>query len=280
MIRIAALLTTYNRKEKTLRCLTSLYSLKMPDSMILDVFAVDGGSSDSTPEAIGTSFLDVSVSVHPGLFWAGGMIQAWKDALASGVPFDYFLLVNDDTVLLPDCMRSLLHAEGLYPGGIYVGATYDPDTHEYSYGGRILKNPGSMNADMVPPSDKPQPIDMGNANIMLVSKTAFEKLGMLSNEYTHGIADYDYTMRAVRNGVPVVLAAGWCGECIDDHGDSWLPQTAPLSDRLRYLYSPKGLAYREYLFWVRRFFPGHYVVSALKLWMKTLFPILWENYKI
>ena len=277
MNRTAVLITTFNRKSKTLGCLRSIRALKGENCF--GIYVVDGGSTDGTVDAVRAFDPDIHVSSHPGLFWAGGMIQAWKDALAGGAPYDYFFLVNDDTVLLPDCMRSLLGAEGLYPGGIYVGATYDPDTHKYSYGGMKLKKPGSMKADVVLPSDSPQAIDMGNANIMLVSGTAFEKLGMLSDAYTHGIADYDYTLRAVSNGVPVVLAAGWCGECKDDHGDSWLPQTAPLSDRLRYLYSPKGLAYKEYLFWVRRFFPGQYVVAAVKLWMKTLFPVLWEKFK-
>lgn len=276
-MNIAILITVFNRKETTLKCLRSLNVLEQENHY--EVFVVDGGSSDGTIDAIHAYDSEINVSVHPGLFWAGGMIQAWKDALASDKAFDYYMLINDDTVLLPGCLKSLLDAEKYYPCGIYVGATCDPDTHEYTYGGLRLKRQDSMNADVVMPSDFPQLIDMGNANIMLVPKGSFEVLGFFSELYTHGIADYDYTLRAVRKGMPVVLASGWCGECKNDHGDNWMPQTSSLRDRIHYLYSPKGLAYKEYLIWVRRFFPKQYLPAVLKLWLKTLFPILWEKCK-
>ena len=79
-----------------------------------------------------------------------------------------------------------------------------------------------------------------------------------------------------RAGVPVILATGYCGLCQDDHGNPWKPQNASLKSRIDYLYSPKGLAFREYMHYVRKFFPKDAAGLSIRLWMKTLFPFLWE----
>lgn len=276
MNRIAVLITVFNRKDKTLACLSDVYSLSRSEGDIIDVFLVDGGSSDGTPQAVAEAFPDVKVEVCDGLYWAGGMRRAWNEALATGKNYSHFLLVNDDTRLYSGALSSLLYAESSFPGGIYVGATKDPVTGTCSYGGHCLQVPGHEKSFMCIPDGNLRKIDLGNANIMLVSHDAYEKLGILCDAYTHGIADYDYTLSAVNKGIPVVLATDYCGECRDDHGKSWRAQNSSLRERVKYLYSPKGLAYREYMFYVRKFFPKDVFPIWMKLWAKTLLPFLWD----
>lgn len=278
-LSIAILITVFNRKEKTLSCLRSIYAQEGFKDYDIDIFIVDGGSDDGTPEAIKEEFPEVHVSIHEGLFWAGGMRQAWKEALEFRQDYDYFWLLNDDTTLYPYCLRSLMAAEKEYPQGIYVGATCDAKTKEYSYGGIKLYNRNYSRGYIVIPNGLLQTIDMGNANIMLVSRSVFDVLGPFCTVYTHGIADYDYTLRAVNKHIPVFLAPNYCGECTDDHGNNWIPQSRPLKDRIKYLYSPKGLAYKEYLYWIKTFFPKEYFSAKLKLWGKTLFPFIWQRFK-
>ena len=273
---IAVLITVYNRKGKTLSCLKDVHSLLKSEGDIIDVFVVDGGSTDGTPQSIAESFPDVSVEVCKGLYWAGGMRRAWDMALNAGREYSHYLLVNDDTRLYPAALRELMHAESCFPGGLYIGATKDPVTGCCSYGGRYLMRTGHEKSVMCLPDGNLHRVELGNANIMLVSLDAFKRLGGLSDAYTHGIADYDYTMTAVESGIPVVLAAHYCGECRDDHGNSWLGQITSLKDRISYLYSPKGLAYREYMYYVKKFFPKDLLSLKIKLWVKTLFPFLWE----
>lgn len=276
---IAILITVFNRKEKTLACLRSIYEQEGLSDYDIDIFIIDGGSKDGTPEAIKAEFPDVHVSIHDRLFWAGGMRQAWKEALDYRQEYDYFWLLNDDTTLYPQCFRALIDTERKFPNGIYIGATCDSKTKNYSYGGIKLKERNCSKGDIVIPNGQCQQVDMGNANIMLVSHKAYDQLGTFSTIYTHGIADYDYTLRAVNKNIPVILAPNYCGECTDDHGNNWLPQNRPLKERIRYLYSPKGLAYKEYLHWVKTFFPKEYYNAKLKLWGKTLFPIIWQKLK-
>ena len=274
--RIAVLMTVFNRKVKTLACLRDLYAMIRPEDVGMDIFLVDGGSSDGTVDAVREAFPEVKAEVREGLFWAGGMRRAWNMALESGSEYSHFLLVNDDTGIFPQALSLLAEAEEAFPGGIYLGATADPRTGKCSYGGRVLLSPGHEKSRLLIPDGTLQKADLGNANIMMVSREAFGRLGILSVSYTHGIADYDYTMSAVRAGVPVILATGYCGLCQDDHGNPWKPQNASLKSRIDYLYSPKGLACREYMHYVRKFFPKDAAGLSIRLWMKTLFPFLWE----
>lgn len=276
---IAILITVFNRKEKTLSCIRSIYAQDRIEDYDIGIFIVDGGSKDGTPEAIKAEFPEVHVSVHEGLYWAGGMRQAWKDALNNQQAYDYFWLLNDDTTLYKHCLLSLIEVEKNVPGGIYIGATCDASTKEYSYGGLKLYNRNYSKGYKVIPNGNYQEIDMGNANIMLVSHLAYSMIGILSDKYTHGIADFDYTLRAIDLGIPVFLASNYCGECINDHGSRWIPQSTPLKERIKYLYSPKGLAYHEYLLWIRTFFPKEYYSAKIKLWGKTFFPIIWTMFK-
>lgn len=276
---IAILITVFNRKEKTLACLRSVYAQGHITDYDVNIFVVDGGSKDGTPEAIKSEFPDVHVSVHNGLYWAGGMRQAWRDALTYRDGYDYFWLLNDDTMLYDICLESLIEMEREVPDGIYVGATFDPMTKKCSYSGIQLFNRDFSKGIRIIPNGHCQDLDMANANIMLVTRHAYGILGPLCSVYTHGIADYDYTLRAHDKGIRVVLSPGYCGDCLYDHGDNWLLQSTSLNARISYLFSPKGLAYDEYLHWIKVFFPKEFHRARFKLWLKTLFPIIWQCLK-
>ena len=52
---------------------------------------------------------------------------------------------------------------------------------------------------------------------MWVPKEVVNKIGPLAEGYVHGVADYDYTLRARKAGLPVLIAPGYLGSCTDDH---------------------------------------------------------------
>lgn len=284
MAEIAVLLTCFNRKEKTLKCLEDIFLQKRELDIHLDIFVVDGGSTDGTPETILKKYSDVHVSIHPGLYWAGGMRMAWHEAVQRKL-YDYFWLINDDTHLYSDCLNELLMADdfalSVYKrNGIYLGSTKDPITNEFSYGGRkLLSKDSNQVTKVIPDGESYQSCDLGNANIMLVSKDVYNQLGGFCERYTHGIADYDYTLRANRAGIPILVSPNYGGECVNDHGVNWQPQSASLKSRIAYLYSPKGLAYKEYLYYIKKFFPKSYYASMTKLWLKTFLPSIWTRFK-
>lgn len=284
MIQIASLLTCYNRKEKTISCINDVLNQINNDNVNIDIYVVDGGSTDNTPDAIKSTFANVNIKICNGLFWAGGMREAWKEAI-SQKEYDFYWLINDDTHIYKDCLKELIETHifsvnhyGM--GGIYIGTTVDPLTKTFTYGGRKLVTSNKSKSVKIIPNGKDYQIcDLGNANIFLVSKDVKNKIGILSSKYTHGIADYDYTLRARKEKIPVLISKKYNGECINDHGKNWKPQKTSLKQRISFLYSPKGLAYNEYLYYIRTYFPDEYLAIKTKLWLKTLFPFLWSLFK-
>jgi len=51
-MEIAVLITVFNRKEKTLSCLKSLFNQKLDKKITLKVFLTDDNSSDGTADAV------------------------------------------------------------------------------------------------------------------------------------------------------------------------------------------------------------------------------------
>lgn len=278
-MRIAVLLTVYNRREKTLACLGRLAMQVLPEQVKLAVYLTDDNSVDGTADAVARSYPNVNLLRGSGsLFWAGGMRNSWKAALKGN--YDYYLLLNDDTLLRTDAISSLLSVAVHYAGipSICVGATCDT-TGKLTYGGRMLLSKYALKSKMVHSTRDVQDCDLGNANIMLVPAPVVSRLGILSDVFTHGIADYDYTLRARRAGFRVLVAPGFLGECENDHGRNWASAAMPLKKRIAFLKSPKGLAYHEYLYFIRSHFPYSLPATLLKLWLKTLFPGIWDSFK-
>ena len=283
--QIAVLLTFYNRKQKTLDCLHSFFKAKKPEGYDFTFFLVDDGSTDGTSEAIKEKYPYVEIVKGTGnLFWAGGMRLAWKTAVKRK-KYDAFLLLNDDVVLFSDFLQKILETEAYSLSqrnktGIYSVATIDNRTNITTYGGYKLKtNHLLVKSELLTPIDVPQQCELTNANILWISKETVDEIGIFDERYTHGIADFDYSMTAVKKGIPVYLAPGFGGICFHDHGNPWKAESVPLKDRIAYLKSPKGIAYEEYLYYIKKHFPMFLPYSFIMLWMKTLFPFFWDKLK-
>ena len=278
MKQIAVLITCFNRKEKTLACLKDIYAQEKPEDYTIDIYIVDGGSTDGTPQAIKDSYPNVNLKVCQGLYWAGGMRAAWEEAVQNK-EYDFFWLLNDDTHLYTNCLTECLKADDYATRtygkqGVYIGSTQDPQTLKLTYGG--INQEGKW---IIPDEKHYTECKLGNANIMMVSNSVYKTIGGFCKEYTHGIADYEYTLRAVMLKIPVIVLPTYGGTCENDHKATWLPQSTPLKKRIAYLYSPKGLAYKEYMIYMKRFYPHQIFKMKCKLWLKTLFPFIWEKFK-
>lgn len=284
--KAAVLLTCHNRKDNTLACLSSFFEAELPDNYHFDVFLTDDGSSDGTNQAVKKKFPTVKIIQGNGsLFWAGGMRLAWSTALEHD-NYDAFLLLNDDVVLKNNFLNNLMETEKYAIArngkkGIYSGATIEQESRKTTYGSsKIRKNHFIVKYDLLSPTEQPQSCEITNANILWVDKSVVNKIGILDQRYTHGIADYDYSLKAYKKGFPVYLAPNICGICQNDHGNNWKSSTASLKERIAYLKSPTGLAYNEYLHYIRKHFPMFLPYSFIMLWMKTLFPFLWDKFKV
>lgn len=280
MQRIAILLTCHNRKDKTIEALKNVYkSHSLVKSEIdLEIYLTDDGSTDGTSKAVSTNFPKVNILEGSGnLFWAGGMRNSWREAVKGN--YDSYLLLNDDTLPYENLFLELnltnkYCLENFAQRGIYIGSTVDPKTNQISYGGAIITNRFMAKSKRVLPNrQNPLNCDLGNANIMLVSKEVVEKIGILSDDFIHGLADFDYTLMAKKSGLPVLITANYLGECYNDNTSPYINyHTLPLKKRIEILKSPIGLDFNSNLHYMRRNFPLRLPFVFLAGYLKVLFP--------
>ena len=142
-MRAAILITCFNRKDKTLSCLKSIYTQAKVKDLSLTIYLVDDGSSDGTSNAVSSTYPEVNILFGDGnLYWNGGMNLAWRAAIKGC--FDYYIWINNDIEMVSDAFRVMFEA---YHSGytssttkpVVVGCFYDPDSGHHAYGGFLVK---------------------------------------------------------------------------------------------------------------------------------------------
>jgi len=255
---ICALMTCFNRRAKTLACLNALDVAAAHAQARIHAVVLDDASTDGTAEAVRARYAWAEVEAGDGsLFWCRGMARAMSIGMQQ--QHDFYLWLNDDTLLRPDaisrlleCERSLRQLHG--HACIVVGSTVDDVTQVFSYGGtRRASFWLPMRFVPVPPTGEPQRCDAMNGNIVLMSAEVARRVGPLDPRFEHAMGDTDYSLRARRKGVGVWVAPGVHGSCSDNpRQDTFLDRSLPLRQRWRRMMGRKGLPWRSWLVLTRR----------------------------
>jgi GT2 family glycosyltransferase len=215
---IAVLMTCHNRKDTTIACLERLMSQKNTNNVKMKVYLVDDGSTDGTSNAVKKHFPDTIVLNGDGnLFWCGGMRLAFDAALKE--KYDYYLWLNDDSMLFKNAVQTMIETSRygqtkLGKTCIIVGSMQDSQTNKRTYGGSKKGrwwNPLAF--EPIEPSDNPEDCDVFNGNCVLIPDIIARTIGNLNTEFTHGLGDYEYGIRAKKNGFHSLIAAGFIGTC-------------------------------------------------------------------
>lgn len=258
MTTLAISLACHNRREKTVACLQALDGLMASHDPRIHVFLCDDGSTDGTAAAVRARFPEVRILSGDGtLFWNGGMRVAFGAALAAG--YDFYLWLNDDTVLDTDALARLLaaHREMAASGpgeGIVVGSTRDREGRT-SYGGLVRTSRWRpIRFRRVVPGDRLLPCDTMNGNCVLIPAAVARRLGNLDAGFVHSMGDNDYGLRASRLGIPIRVMPGYAGTCVNDATvrGSFKDSSLPLAVRWKKLVSPKALPPGAWLVFCRR----------------------------
>jgi len=274
-IKIAVLLTCHNRVNQTLSCLTALYQNKLPCGCKLDVHLVDDGSEDGTGIKVKTTYPEINLIMGDGnLYWNGGMRLAFLYAMRQ--KYDYYLWLNDDTILYPDAMKIILKNSFSFPEKerirtILVGSTLDPRSHRQSYGG--LKKGGlftPLNFKKIEPSDMLKRCDSMNGNCVLIPQYVASLVGNLSSEFTHSMGDIDYGLRATKKRIFCRLSTGYAGVCAQNAKPRWSRGDISLNKRWIEICSPKGVPPREWLIFTRRHAPFLWPLYMIRLYLRRL----------
>ena len=236
-MKIAVLMTSYNRAETTLRALGAFQNAAK--GVNCDMFLVDDASPDRTGAKVRESFPKVHVIDGTGqLYWARGMRLAWETAAKFG-DYDFYLWLNDDVALRPDVFSNVFsdytslnttHPKSLT--SVIIGACSEDATEtQCSYGAKDVKD------ELIVPNGTLQLADgWFNGNFVLVPKAVCEKVGMISGDYTHARADYDYAERLKAANIPFYCSSQYVGVCHNDFDEKM--RCKSLCQRIKLLWRP------------------------------------------
>jgi len=257
--RICVLMTVYNRCDVTLRCLSRLFlQAGLNQLFSLKVILVDDGSVDGTSNQIREEYPDVEIVSGTGrLYWNGGMCLAYEFAKRHAP--DFYLMLNDDTILREDAIQHALETyrvRCLGPGeeGVIVGATLDPSSNRTSYGCRRRNSTWHpFRFDVLDPGGVVEACDTFDGNFVLINNAIVERIGFLDRAYIHRFGDTDYGLVATSKGIKIWLCPDYVGVCArNDPSLDWDSARYTLRQRLSKLFDVKGMPIFESLHFCRK----------------------------
>lgn len=265
----------HNRKEKTIRCLDELHRQNgIGSDFNINIFLTDDGCTDGTSQTVKKQFPDVNIVHGDGsLFWNRGMNVAWKEA--AKYPTDYYLWLNDDTILYKDTIsRLLVNSEKYNDTSIILGSTCDTETKsKITYGGLdCLRNTVYSKTDFLP-------CFYMHGNIVLIPENVFKAIGYNDVYYRHSLGDHDYGLMAQKKGINVLVSPGVYGEC-DVHTDvaKWKNPNYSIKERWDALFKPTGQNPFEFFYFRRKhfgFIPA--CRTFITMFIHILIPSMWKK---
>ena len=277
-IRLAVTMTCKDRKNTSIKCLNKLFLQDM------DVYLVDDGSSDNSGQEIKKIFPNVVIFIGNGnLFWCGGMRIAYGNALKKG--YDYYLWLNDDTMLFSNGIKTMLETSiflynKIKKMAIIGGSLKDEENNKLTYGGKTFRGFFFKTILPVKPEDKPKPCDLINGNCVLIPRAIAEKIGNLSTEFIHAAGDFDYCLKAKKHDFCCWITRGFVGNCsINFYKGLFKNKNIEINERLKKLKSDvyvkrirDSLTFTKYYggaLWPLSYFKILIKMSILRIWFSV-----------
>lgn len=199
----------WNGKDDTLECLASLKKLDYPNYVIV---VVDNGSIDGSASAIRAQFPEVTmIENRENLGYARGFNTGLQYAYEEGA--DYFLILNNDTIVDPQAVSELVKAAhgrkkiGFVTGKVYwyakpellqtAGRHRDPD----KLAGRHI---GSGEVDHGQ-CDKEQEYDFVDDIFLLVNREVYETVGGYDSHFFLYFEETDWCARVRKAGYSILF---------------------------------------------------------------------------
>lgn len=255
-------------------CLQALFDQKgLNEEFTIEVFLVDDGSTDGTSEAIQAQFPEVNIIQGDGnLYWNRGMYLAWKTA-ANIKDFDYYLWLNDDTFLFENAFKVLFKEN--FINAVVCGTTKSKLGKNPTYGGYVTPI-----QKLVFPNGGFQKSDYCNGNCVVIPRNVFISVGYLDYTFQHALGDFDYSLRARKKGIEIIVAPEFIGFC-ESHTISpkWQSNSLNFIERLKNLYTPLSGCYppEYFIFEKRHNGLALAIVHVISTHLRAIFPKFWKQ---
>lgn len=209
--RCTVIILNWNGKKFLPACLSSLRQQTLRD---LDILLVDNASQDDSVAFVTREFPEVRIlQLAENLGFCRPNNLAIEDALARGSEF--VLLLNNDTIVAPDCLAHLLAAmddpnvAAVCPKIFfadppdtlwYAGADFNLWTSRSTYRGWKQKDQGQY--------DQRQTITQATGCALLVRASAIKEVGLLDERLWAYVEDLDWSLRFLRRGYHLAYEPG------------------------------------------------------------------------
>ena len=216
--KICIIIPTYNRWNYLKELLASIYHQSIADAIALIPIVVIDGSTDGTMDQMKQEFPQVPVILGTGnWWWSRSVNEGGKYAISKYHP-DYILLLNDDSIIQPNYIQTLLDAYNTLKGPAVIGSISVSDTqpHLVSFAGikKVdwwkLKTHHYYKA-FTPlnemPTDGLKPTYALNGRGIFASAAIFSSLGFLNaKDFPQYGSDDDFAQRAWKKNIPVYIS--------------------------------------------------------------------------
>lgn len=202
------ILVNYNGYEDTIECVKSLEKVTYRSYKII---IVDNDSNDDSIDNFNRKLDDcIIISSKENLGFAGGNNLGIKYALSNNA--DYILLLNNDTIVESEFLNNLVklveddQSIGIVGGKIYY---YDNPTIIWYAGGKLNSYTGKTKHIGINEMDRGQydsiyETDYVTGCMMLVSRQAIEKAGLMDENYFLYYEETDWNIRIKNNGFKIM----------------------------------------------------------------------------
>lgn len=192
-----------NRRDDTLACLTSLAESTWPRNHVV---VLDNSSTDGSVEAIAAAFPEVEiVRLNDNRGYAGNNNVGIALALERGA--DWIFVLNEDTVLAPDCIAQLVAAGTTEPGTGIVGPLvyhFDEPQIIQSAGGELTPRWEAVHIGQNQPDSgqfaTTRPVDWISGCAIMVRREVIEAVGPLDERFFYYWEETDWCLRAREAG--------------------------------------------------------------------------------
>lgn len=274
-MKLAVIMTCFNRAEKTKNCIERLLlsASRSKKNVELQIFICNDGSTDST-EKILSQFGPVVTEIKGtgNLFWARGMAAALEEA--EKYNHDFYLMVNDDVAFEEDVLDIMFENYDKYDSSdiVIVGATKDDRDETFTYGGYIW-NGKARNKVII--SVKPENMQLycntANWNCVLIPERVYHNVGKIDTHYEHSFADFDYSNRVIAHGYKMYVADKYVGYCRrNEEKGTWRDKSLSFSKRIKLLHRPNGFPPKSSWRYARKYYGIYAPVAFLTPYLSIL----------
>lgn len=199
----------FNNAQDTIECLTSLSASQGVQIRLL--FTDNNSSDDSVARVLAEIPSAHVIQTGANLGFARGFNVGLDYCLQQGA--DYVFMINNDTVVAPDCVARLLEAARAQPqAGILVPKIYYHDHPKtiWSAGSRFRPFPPAIimrktQGDDDGRFDADLHLDYTTTCALMLSRAFLERVGLLDRDYFILYDDYDWSIRAREQGFGIRL---------------------------------------------------------------------------